>query len=477
MADMNEDKLLTNVEAKAKQFSEKYEEVFEEVAESTNFGGDRQFSEYDAYVLGSQFEMWAQYEDFCKNENASAADLGTLPKIATDLIAATYATSVAPLLSSTQVLDEQVGIVYYKGLFASDTRGGVTAGDELAESKTGWADKDLDKYGSEKVDDEALAAITTALTQTLTFAQGPVRSNIAIPVTFDAAPTFEGTILNGTLLHNGVVDIVGTFNYVTGELALTFGTAPVAGGIFTVTYHTDFEKSDDIPEIEMRLTSKSVTAEVMALKQPVSTLKAFQFNKRFGKMASDEALMDLSGSMADIESRKVIKMLNKIATAQGTAVSFSKAVPAGTSAYEHRQAFKFALATLDTRIGVNAGRGVANRYVVGYDAAEYFNSLNGFTKAPQSSSVGPQVYGYLDGITVIRALPQHGIATNDVLACYLNASSPWEAPIVTATYMPVFITSTMQVSNNPLQHQKAIASWKAFDSVVPQFSYKLTIVA
>jgi hypothetical protein len=425
----------------------------------------------DMVVLGDQLRQYAAYEEYVR-ENASASDLGTLPQIATDLIAAVYGLSIAPIVSSMQTIEEQSGIIYFKQVKAADTKAGITAGDVTVTAKSGW-NKAMDGYMSEYVQDETLT-ISTATSQTKTFAAAPVRSNITIPVTLSAYPSFAGQIVNGQLLHNGAVAVTGTFNYTTGELVLTFASAPTAGNMI-VSYHQDFEKSSDIPEIEFSLATDSVMAEVLALKELIGTLKSFQFNKRFGKVASDEALADLSGALAAAESQKVIRAAVYLATKTGNSVTWAKTNPGGISDYEHRQSFRYALNTADTRIGTNAGRGFANRYIAGYEACEYFRSLNGFTLAAPNTGVGAHLYGYLDGVPVIRAHARDGIATNKIVALYVNPTSPFEAPIVTATYMPVFLTNTMQMSNNPLQNQRAIAAWKAFKPVVEQFAQEITI--
>jgi len=469
---MNEELLLANIDRQAEIFTQKHEALFDAVAGSRIFGSNtRQFGKMDAVVLGRQLEQYAAYEAYVR-ENASASDLGTLPQIATDLIAAVYGLSIAPIVSSMQTIEEQSGIIYFKQVAAKDTRGGITAGDNLVAAKSGW-NKTMDGYMSESVQDE-VHALTTATSQTVTLNAHPIRSNIAIPVTLGAYPTFVGQIVGGSLLHNGVVAVTGTLNYSTGELVLTFASAPTAGDM-KVSYHQDFEKSDDIPEVEFTLTTDTVMAEVLALKELIGTLKSFQFNKRFGKTASDEALADLSGALAAAESQKVIKAAVWLATKTGGAVTWSKTNPGGISEFEHRQSFRYALNTADTKIGTNAGRGFVNRYIAGYEACEYFRSLNGFTLAAPNTGVGAHLYGYLDGVPVIRAHARDGIATNKVIGLYVNPTSPFEAPIVTATYMPVFLTNTIQMSNNPLQNQRAIASWKAFKPVVEQFAIEISI--
>lgn len=469
---MEEGLLLEKFEKQADLLTNKYEDLFSEVSTSFNFKHEsREFTRFDAYQLGTMIESYKQYESYV-NENASASDLGTLPSVAVDLIAVSYALSVAPLLASIQTLGEQQGIIYFKQVSAVDTRRNITAGDIFAEAKVGIVNS-LDEYGAEFVEGEDLGDTGAATTSySLTLANVPIRSNIPVTITIAATTpgTITGTVVDGVVLSSG--GMTGTLNYTTGALELELTVAPGNTTPILVSYHQDFEKADDVPEIEMTLTSTDTIAEVLALKQKISTLKAFQFNKRFGRIAEDEALQDLAGAMADIESRKVIKKFNEIVTANANSLTFDATIPTGVSEYEHRQAFKYVLSRADSQINRNAGRGYANRYIAGHGACEYIASLPKFVRATNNIAVGPHVFGYLDGVPVVRTVY---VADSKVIGLYLNPQSPFEAPVVCATYMPVFITSTMQVGENPLQNQRAIASWKAFKSVVPQFVQDINI--
>ena len=142
---------------------------------------------------------------------------------------------------------------------------------------------------------------------------------------------------------------------------------------------------------------------------------------------------------------------------------------------EHRISFLYAIQEASAAIGSRAGKGYANKLVAGYVACQYIASLPGFTPAPQTNLVGPHVYGTLknEGITVIRS--NTIVAPNEVIAAYSSDNSPFEAPVVCATYMPVFLTDTMPVADNPFQTQRAIASWKAIEPVVGEFVQRIVI--
>jgi len=474
---VNEAEILKEFDNDVERYMRKYEEEFDQVAQTPAFQSHegfagREFTRYDAYQLGKQLEAYSMYEMFCR-ENASASELGQLPNIAMDLISTSYAISVAPLLSSIQTLGEEKGIIYFKQVKAVDSRIDRTAGDVFANATEGIKNG-LNKYGAEYVENEVAGKTASGTTTyNLTLDNIPIRSNHEVVITIaKTSGTIIGRVIDGEILSNG--SMTGTLSYTTGDLKLVLAEDPGEAKDILVSYYQDFEKSDDIPEIMMELTSTDIAAVVLALKMKISTMKAFQFNNRFGKVAEDDALQDLAGAMADIESREVIRKLSALADITGNTLTFSKDVPEGISEYEHRQAFRYVLGAADSNINYNAGRGYANRYVAGHIACQYLASLPKFVRTTENIAVGPHVFGYLEGVPVIRT---KYIPTNDIICSYLNPISPFEAPVVTGTYMPIFITSTMQVGENPLQNQRAIASWKGFKGVVSQFVQRISLTS
>lgn len=494
-----EQKINEQFEKETEQYVKVHEKLFDAVSSSPIFNSrTRDFGLMDAHCIGKQIENFKLYEQYCA-ENSTAANLGTLPQIAVDLIGAIYGLSIAPILTSMQTIDDQVGLIYFKQVLAQGynltaATNGINAGDATVLAKEGWKKSVADYISENQTRTFTCAASTSQTFYNTTDGTNagtvvPVRPNVQMRIVLTISGTaYEGVILNlsgngsfGSVLVSGLA-VSGKYTYASGKLELTLPKAAAATDTVALSYNVDFEKAEDIPSIEFGLTSDTVTATIMGVKEMIGTFKSFAFNKRFGKTASDEALADLAGHLAAAESSKVVRKyielanMNKNPDQSVNTVTWYKGRPAGVSEYEHRQSFKYALGSADAAIGERAGRGFANRYLAGYGACKYLKSLNGFKPAAPNTGVGPHLYGYIDGAPIIRCSTLDGLGTNDIIAAYQNPTSPFEAPVVTATYMPVFITNTMQVSNNPFQNQRAIASWKAFKGVVNQFTQKITLV-
>jgi hypothetical protein len=166
-------------------------------------------------------------------------------------------------------------------------------------------------------------------------------------------------------------------------------------------------------------------------------------------------------------------------------LEYDLTAPAGQSEYEYRQGFRYLLVDADMVVNLNSGRGAANRYMVGHKVGTLISSLPEFEAAAANIVVGSHLLGYYDGKPVVRTRYMQGLRapvggkgnyaggrvdpSNALIASYLNPNSPWDAPMVEATYMPVFVTQVSQYGYNPLQNQRAIATCKAFCEVVPYY--------
>lgn len=498
-------------------YEARYGKQFEALAKSSTFKGS--LSKNDMFNLGAQLDNYKKYEAYVQ-ENSSASSLGVLPRVALDLISATYALSIAPQLASVQTLDEAQGLIYFKKTFTHGypltAQNGLPA---LPEERWMGADGKMEgettmngawkqfldvrsRPGEEPIDPAQLAAknfdaVTFAALkgwQSSPTAYMSERQFAAIKggkatIKYGVGNLRWNTPINIRLVDasGNVVDVLGQCSG-PGQLPVFYGkvnvTASQNGGDIELTvdgnyqggvaYDVDFEKAPDVPAIEYALDFKVVSAEIIGLKEMLGTFKSFQFNKRFGKAASDEVLADLTGHMAMAESEKVLLAYKKCAD-RWAPVTWSLNRPAGISEMEHRISFLYAIQEASAAIGSRAGKGVANKLVAGYVACQYIASLPGFTPAPQTNLVGPHVYGTLknEGITVIRS--NTIVAPNEVIAAYSSDNSPFEAPVVCATYMPVFLTDTMPVADNPFQTQRAIASWKAIEPVVGEFVQRIVI--
>ncbi len=502
-------------------YEARYGKQFESLAKSPSFKGN--LSKNDMYNLGAQLDNYKKYESYVA-ENSSASSLGVLPRVALDLISATYALSIAPQLASVQTLDEAQGLIYFKKTFTHgypltaqnglpalpedrwmdaegkfegdktfngawkkwlDTRGRpATGADDKLEADT------LTAKNFDAITFNALKGWQSSPTAYMSERQFVIAADGEARIKYGVGNLRWNTPINVRLVNKDgkVEDIVG-ITAGPGQLPTFYGqvavTAAQDGGDIVLTipsdyqggvaYDVDFEKAPDVPAIEYSLDSKVVSAEIIGLKEMLGTFKSFQFNKRFGKAASDEVLADLTGHMAMAESEKVLAAYVRCAN-NWKAITWNLNKPTGISEFEHRQSFLYAIQAASAAIGSRAGKGHANKLVAGYVACQYIASLPGFRLAPQTNLVGPHVYGTLEneGITVIRS--NTIVAPNEVICAYSSDNSPFEAPVVCATYMPVFLTDTMPVAENPFQTQRAIASWKAIEPVVAEFVQRIVIV-
>lgn len=503
-------------------YEARYGKRFEALAKSNSFKG--RLSKNDIYNLGAQFDTFKRYENYVAENGGSASALGALPRVALDVISASYALSIAPQLASIQTLNDAQGIIYFKKVFTHGYP--LTAVDGLpALPEDRWMDADGNVAGQQTFNGawkkwlDAQARPSNGAADTLTPTTINAKNFDAITMNafkgWQSSPTayiserqFAAITTTTTNIKNAIgalrwnvpmnirlVDASGNVTDVVGvcagpgQLPTFYGSVTVtasqssgdlvittpAGYTGIMSYDVDFEKAPDVPAIEFGLDSKIVSAEIIGVKEMLGTFKSFQFNKRFGKAASDEVLADLSGHMAMAESEKVLAALSSSAS-KWKPVTWGMNKSGAISEFEHRQSLLYAIQEASAAIAARAGKGYANKLVCGYVSAQYVASLPGFRPAPKTNLVGPHVFGTLEneGITVIRS--NTIVAPNEIICAYSADNSPFEAPVVCATYMPVFVTNTMQVAENPFQTQQAIASWKAITPIVDEFVQRIVLV-
>ena len=501
-------------------YEARYGKQFEKLAKSQSFKGS--LSKNDMFNLGAQLDNYKKYESYVA-ENSSASSLGVLPRVALDLISATYALSIAPQLASVQTLDEAQGLIYFKKTFThgypltaqnglpalpeerwmgadgkfegeqsfngawkkwldSRPRPATGAGDTLTPETLTAKNFDAITFNALKgwqssptgyMSERQFVAVD-GNTATIKYGVGNLRWNTPINIRLVAQDGKVEDIVGLTAGPGQLPTFYGKVAVTAAQSGKDIVLSGFDGYQGMVAYDVDFEKAPDVPAIEYGLDTKVVSAEIIGLKEMLGTFKSFQFNKRFGKAASDEVLADLTGHMAMAESEKVLAAYVQSAN-KWAPLTWDLNKPNTISEYEHRQSFLYVIQAASAAIGARAGKVYANKIVAGYVACQYIASLPGFRPAPQTNLVGPHVYGTLEneGITVIRS--NTIVAPNEVICAYSSDNSPFEAPVVCATYMPVFLTDTMPVADNPFQTQRAIASWKAIEPVVAEFVQRIVI--
>lgn len=424
----------------------------------------------DVFALGKQLEAFDAYREMCE-EDGNLNQLGQIPKIAYDVITATYGLSVLPIIASVQPIDEERGNVYFKNVRSVNTKGSQTAGDTVVNPRS--TIKTPSGYSNDYISGEVLVntggAPTTAAAGTLNAI--PVRSETIKVTIQDDAATYAVDDGKGTLLGVG---LSGTINYITGAVVLTFAVAPAATKDIFVEYQQNYELSTDIPQIDTFFDSKGIMAKIYALKGTIGMLQAYGMKKRFGLVAEDELAKDLVQEINREIGGDLIRAMR--AQALGSTV-FSKTPPSATISYfEHKQTYKDQMAQAESTLVGNAGRGTISLLVVDKSHAAVIQTLPGWKKMYDGQGLGAHLYGELDGIPVVRVNELNVLGDGHGLAIW-KGSSPFEAAAVYSPFMPLAVTSTLPQAPNPLQSMKAAAVWAGTDVLVPAYVTKFDVTA
>ena len=466
--ELNESRLASQFSPKADAYREKFKKEIEAL-ENTPLAKSGLMEEYDIVVVGEQLELFQGMLEVCEAQG-NTSQLGVLPKIALDLIVAQYGSSVLSLISTTQTLAEETGRVYYREIIYEDTKGNMTAGDVGTAPHT--PPKTPKAYAGSKITAEVVETgdgSTTSFSGTLTKIAKSETARFYV-----SASVYCIDVGDGTLLGAGVS---GTIDYETGDYTLEFAAAPANLASVYCDYHENYELAGDLPIIGSRITSKSVQAQVHALKTTIGQLQSFAFQKRWNQSLESLASMELMSELnKELVGLAILELLAATAANGSTTIQFDKTAPSGVAEFHHREAFKYKIAELDSELAKISGQGKVKLMICGRDLAAYMESLPGFVASMNSDIAGPQVYGTYKGIIVIRVAEQ-ALLDKDTGLCLYKGRNPWESPVVYAPYMPITSTGILPISPNPLTNQNAVASWSAIESLVGQYVVKLQLIA
>jgi len=441
-----------------------------EMLEGSPLSKIRSIKPYDAYALGKQLDQYENLQEF-KEAEGTVASLGVIPTVAFDVITASYGSSPISALASVQPIDEEQGLIYYKSVYARTSRGNVTAGDRIVSNYT---PPDVQPLGFAGSNTSVVIATTAANTSTYSgvLAAKPIRpGSLRLVVQGASSPTFDNS--KGVILGR---DYSGTINYDTGEVTVDFRTAPAAGKSVTIAYSTDWEAAPDLPRISSGYDTRMITAEVFALKTMIGLQYNFVMRKKFGISAEEDAAADLVATINMEISNNMIVKLDRAAS--GVDITFPKptySATNGISNADYKLGFFDTMIQADNQILSNAGRGNVTSLVAGLYAAGFLATLPGFVKLSAGNINGPHIYGTLNGMTVVRVPDSRILDADSILAIY-NGTSPFDSAAIYAPYMPLSITDTLPIGNNPLMSHKGAIVWAGVDVLVPAFITRIKFV-
>jgi hypothetical protein len=406
-------------------------------------------SAYEMVAMGQQLDQFTNYQSFTESQG-TLGSLGAIPQIALDVITASVGASVLPLLASIQPMAEEHGIVYYKSIKAMQADGGYNNGDIITSplqrdnvgNGTLGANRQLVQLGS--------ATVSGTLTYSGTIPSVPLRPyRMTFNVTGVGAGQDDG---NGNILGFGYS---GTINYTSGAWSITFASNPGNGKLIQSIYDIDVDGTSQIDLIQGSLLTKDIRAQIWALSANVGAFANFAFSQRFGRSAIDEVAADLTNEITrTLNTAAINAILGNIPV--GAYDTWNPKPAAGLSYAEQKLTFIDGIAAAEARLHFNSGASTANRYIAGKSAAAILRGMPDFQLAPDAAAVSVGLYGFYDGIPVVRATT---VVPDNYLVLLSNSGNYFNAPLAYAPFMPLMVTNTVQSPSNPFKTTTAAATW------------------
>lgn len=423
----------------------------------------RSLTPYDKAALGRYMETWESMLPLLEADATTRDALGDIIRARLGLVALQYATLPITDFASVQPLSEEAGVVYYRKLVATTTRGGITAGQELGNA-FGILNTEPDYYSELRTETVATVANQTNYTINL---PGPVRKRLVkVQVGATARGLDDG---EGVILGTG---LTGTINYDTGQLTLVLDANAVNLGTdaIVVTYHQNLVESNSVPGFRWELRSKVVQTRFFAIYSQFSSVTEHIIKQRFGRLFAEDIVYDAVTQINAAVLGNAVRLLKQGALNWPT-LTWSQTPPAGVSAAEHRLTFLDKLEEALTEIGKRSGASARSFVVTGIRGRVIMHTLG--LKSQPKNATGPYLIGYWDGTPVYYAPPTL-LGDDEVLVGY-RGESWFEAPVVYAPYLPV-MTVRASASPNPMLQNLVTAHAAGLETVAPEFVQRIQIV-
>lgn len=364
------------------------------------------------------------------DEDVKIASIGSFEKFVFPIIRAVFPNLIAKDIVSVQPMTGPTSLVFYLDAVYGTDKGTVKAGDTMFSARKGHiAD---DQYSSESVQGESLGdSVDAQTTYTGTLKFKSARAGTVV-ITQGAITARDNGV--GGLAGVGVTS--GSVNYATGEFSIEYAANPGAGVPIAANYFYNSEGSDQVPIVDINLSSVPVRAIAHKLRARWSVEAATNLKAIHGLEAESELVALLSEKIRWDVDRRIISDLFTIASAGS--VSWNKPAPPAVSYNDHKQTFIDALIEASNLIFRATRRGTGNFVVCGTNVSNVIESLYGFR--PQAVAGNGVVFiGTLNGRWSIYKDPYMDA---DKFLVGWKGTSFLEAGYVYAPYVPLYTTPT-----------------------------------
>lgn len=413
--------------------------------------------QYGKYTVGLE-DGWKKTISIIAMENANIANRAIMEatntssivnfeKFAYPLIRQIIPNMAATELVSIQPMFGPVSQIFYFNYVYGTTRGKVSAGQSLYEN--------LDSnYGSNRIESEFVDSGDGNATQfTGTLSYTPIKPGT---LTIDV----DGLVVQDDASGNLIGDVgvgTNTIDYTSGAYDVTFIVAPGSGAEILVTHDVDLEGSDQVPDIDLVLTSVPVFAREHKLRAKWSMESAYSLNSQFGLSAQAELLNALASEIRYEIDNNIVRNIERIAYNAGEEISpgvyrepdtiWDRTAPANANFQEHKQELIDTFIAGSNLILTRSGRAIGTWIVAGTKVVNVIRGLSPrFQPQPHPATRGIFKIGVLDSVYNIfhdTRLPENqwlmGFLGNE----FLHAGfvwSPWIVGFTTpVTYLDDFL--------------------------------------
>lgn len=391
-------------------------------------------SDYQASTCALLMENMSEwFNSFSESTRMTA--IGDFEKFAFPIVRALMPNLAAQDLVTIQTMDGPVSLVFYLDFVYGTSKGSVSAGSKLFETPNRY-------YSSPTVDNEEKAT-GNGSTKAYNFFLSH------IPVVPGSVTITDGAQIvtddgDGHMIGDITSD-TNTIDYTTGEVTFSFTNNVVNLVKIYATYDYDMEMNEDIPEVDLLLTSAPVTAIPRKMRTRWSIEAAYNLQKLHGLVAEVELLAAMTHEVKyEIDGDIVAQLLSISMDGPGTygLSRFDRTPPTGVSWRDHKEALVDSFIETSALIYQQSGRGTGNWIVGGVEVTNIIESLTPrFIREANIRYVrGVHKFGTLDATWDVYKDP--AFPSKQFLVGY-KGPSMLETGYVYAPYLPLYTTDTI----------------------------------
>ena len=370
-------------------------------------------------------------------ETQISNSFSTTPENVLRVVRLGYPNSVRSELFLEWAMETARDSIYYLSSVYGSAKRGSTAGASMKESPAF-------RYGSEIEVETVGSGDGSTVAFNNTVINTPLRP-YAVRILVDDIPVAvddgSGNIIGASLNASGTNEV----DYSTGEVTVTFTTAPASAVAVSIEYHYDSEVSTnytDIGSVELQLRDYQFRVKPWPLYVSWSKMTELLINTTLNIDAEDALIRGASDEFKKSLDFHAVKLAYQ--TAKGHApVTFNINGAVGEPEIDRMTAFNKAIDQASDKMYNTLQRGGVTKLVGGPGAITQLKLHKRFDGTTRQPRVGAYREGTLDGIDVYK-VPASIVPDDEIMAIYKNELTPEDVSVAFGSLIPLYQTQTLE---------------------------------